>query len=423
MPPDKAKALRKMQRIASAAVAAAFLLLIVTLFLPDAVWVDYLRSFSEAAVVGGLADWFAVTALFRHPLGLPIPHTRILPRGKDRIASSLSNFVVSNFLSREVVERELSQIDLSAKGAEWIETKADVIAARATEYLPRLLHALDDEDISRFLETQFIDRLRHVSIAPVAGKLLELLTSGDKHERIVDDLLTLGRESLSDNSDMLTSMIRKEIPIPDSFSMPRIPISLPMGTVKDKLAGLIAEEAMKRILRTISEVQENPTHEIRTRIRERMTRLAEDLKESPEMLARGEEIKNEFLANPNVSSYAARIWTEIKSAIEEDASRPDGQIRQQIAHGLRRAAGQMKDDEPIREKFNSGLRTAALDIISGNAPQFARMIEETVARWDGEQLANKLELEVGRDLQFVRLNGTLVGGLLGLALHFVTSLV
>lgn len=420
--PDKAKALKKMQRLATAAVAVAFALLIATLFMPDAVWVHYLRAFAEAAVVGGLADWFAVTALFRHPLGLPIPHTRILPQGKDRIATSLSNFVVTNFLSREVVERELHKIDLSAKGAEYIDSKADAIAGRATEFLPRLLLALDDEDISRFLEAQFTDRLRAISVAPIAGKLVELLTSGDKHEQIVNDLLALGEGGLSDNRDVLTSVIRKEIPIPDSITMPGLPISLPLGTVKDKLASMIAEEAVKRILRTIAEVRENPTHEIRSRIRERIARLAVDLKESPEMLARGEEIKNEFLANPNVSSYAARIWMEVKKAIEDDVIRPDSQIRLQIANGLRRAAAQVKSDELIRDKFNHVLRGAALEIISANTPQFARIIEETVARWDGEELANKLELEVGRDLQFVRLNGTLVGGLLGIVLHAVVSI-
>jgi uncharacterized membrane-anchored protein YjiN (DUF445 family) len=422
MLPDKAKALRNMQRLASAAVAAAFALLIATLFLPDVVWVHYLRAFAEAAVVGGLADWFAVTALFRHPLGLPIPHTRILPQGKDRIATSLSNFVVTNFLGREVMERELHKIDLSAKGAEYIETKADAIVARATEFLPRLLAALDDEDISRFLEAQFTDRLRAISVAPIAGKLIELLTAGDKHEQIVNDLLALGEEGLSDNRDVLTSLIRKEIPIPDSISMPGLPISLPLSTGKDKLAGMIAEEAVKRILRTIAEVRDNPTHEIRSRLRERIARLAVDLKESPEMLTRGEEIKNEFLANPNVSSYAARIWMEVKKAIEDDVIRPDSQIRLQVANGLRRAAGQVKSDDLIREKFNHVLRGAALEIISANTQQFARIIEETVGRWDGEELANKLELEVGRDLQFVRLNGALVGGLLGIVLHAVVSI-
>jgi len=422
MPTEKSAELRKMQRIATAAVAVAFVVLISTLFMPDVMWVGYLRAFSEAAVIGGLADWFAVTALFRHPLGLPIPHTRILPRGKNRIARSLSHFVVSNFLSREVVERELTKMDLSARGAEWINTKADELATRATKYLPRFLNALDDEDITRFLETQFIDRLRNIPIAPVAGKLIELLTSGDKHERVVDDLLALSGESMAENRDMLINLIRKEIPVPDSFSLPGIPISLPMGSVKDKLAGLIAEEAMKRILRTISEVRENPDHEIRIRIQERISRLAADLKESPDMLTRGEEIKQEFLANSNVSTYAARVWAEIKTAIEEDAARPDGQIRRQIANGLRRAAAQVSGDEAIREKFNTGIRVTTLHIISDNTPQVTRIIEETVARWDGAELAYKLELEVGRDLQFVRLNGTLVGGILGVMLHFVTSL-
>lgn len=423
MPNEKSSDLRKMQRIATAAVAVAFMVLIGTLFMPDAGWVQYLRAFSEAAVIGGLSDWFAVTALFRHPLGLPIPHTRILPRGKNRIARSLSHFVVSNFLSREVVERELAKMDLSATGAEWIEAKSEDLASWATKYLPSVLLALDDEDITRFLETQFTDRLRNIPIAPVAGKLIELLTSGDKHERIVDDLLALGGESMDENRDMLINLIRKEIPMPDSFAIPGIPIALPIGSMKDKLAGLIAEEGVKRILRTIAEVRGNPSHEIRTRIQERISRLAADLKESPEMQTRGEEIKLEFLANSNVASYASHIWAEIKTVIEEDTASADSQIRKQIANGLRRAAAQIRADEAIREKFNTGIRVTALHIICDNTPQVSRIIEETVARWDGAELAYKLELEVGRDLQFVRLNGTLVGGLLGVVLHFVTSLI
>jgi uncharacterized membrane-anchored protein YjiN (DUF445 family) len=280
---DKAVSLCRMQRLATGCVAGALAIRIGAAFLPDSTWVEYLRAFSEAAVVGGLADWFAVTALFRHPLGLPIPHTRILPRSKKRIGGSLSDFVVTNFLSREVVERELLKIDLSAKGADFLESKADSIAARATEYLPRLLLALNDVEISRFLQTQFTDRLHKVSVAPLAGRLIELLTSGDKHERIVDDLLKVAETGLSENRDVFTELIRKEIPIPDSLGVPGIPIALPLGAVKDKLAAKIAEEAMKRILRTIGEVRGEPDNEIRKRIRERIARFVVDLKESPEI--------------------------------------------------------------------------------------------------------------------------------------------
>ena len=420
---DKARDLRRMQLVATGCVAAAFALRIGVGFLADSTWIGYLCAFSEAAVVGGLADWFAVTALFRYPLGLPIPHTGILPKGKDRIATSLSNFVVANFLNCDVVERELLKIDLSVKGAGFLDSKADAIAARFAEYLPRLLHALDDADISRFLEMQFVGRLREVSVAPVAGRLIELITSGDKHERLVNDLLKLGGDSLLENRDVLTGLIRREIPLPDSLSVPGLPIALPLGAVKERLAILLAEEAMKRIQRTIDEVRVNPEHEIRARIRERITRIAMDLKESPKMLARGEEMKEEFLANPNVAAYASRIWSEIKAALIEDAKHSGGQIREHLASALRRMAAQVKSDGQLREKFNIGLRAAALDIIAGNTPQFARFIEETVARWDGEELSRKLELEVGRDLQFVRLNGTLVGGLIGAGLHFVMSLI
>jgi len=417
----KAASLRKMQTIATGCVGAAFAIRLGTAYMPDVTWVGYLRAFSEAAVVGGLADWFAVTALFRHPLGLPIPHTRILPRGKDRLAKSLSTFVVTNFLNRDVVERELLKVDLSAKAADYLETKSEVIAGKMTEYLPRVLDAMDDEDISRFLQAQFTQRIRKVNVTPIAGKMIDLLTSGDKHVQIVDDLLKIGSDALGENSDILAEMVQKEIPVPDSLNVPGIPIGVPLGKVKEKLSAMIAKESMKRILSTIEDVRQNPQHEIRKRIRGKIATLSEELKQSPEMIARGEEMKNEFLSNPNVSDYASDIWKEIKLAIQEDAQRPNSQIRQHLTNALKRIAHQVKDDEKMRHKFNNGIRSAGLDIIIGNAPQFAKIIEDTVSRWDGEELSNKLELEVGRDLQFVRLNGTLVGGLLGLLLHLLSS--
>lgn len=419
---DKATSLRRMQRIATGFVVGALAIRVGAAFLPDSTWVEYLRAFSEAAVVGGLADWFAVTALFRHPLGLPIPHTRILPRSKKRIGGSLSDFVVSNFLSREVVERELVKIDLSAKAADFLESKADSIAARCTEFLPRLLLALNDEDISRFLQTQFTDRLRKVSVAPLAGRLIELLTSGDKHERIVDDLLKVAETGLSENRDVLTEMNRKEIPIPDSLGIPKMTIAIPLSAVKDKLAAKIAEDAMKRILRAICDVRNKPDHEVRRRIRERIASFVIELKDSPEMLIRGEEIRNEFLANSHVEIYASQVWAEIKAAITDDATSRNSQIQKQLATGLHRMAQQVKTDEAMRDKFNSILSSAALDIIADNAPHFGRIIEETIDRWDGDELSRKLELEVGSDLQFVRINGTLVGGLLGLLLHALVSI-
>lgn len=418
---EKENALRKMRGYATAAVATAFTLLIVTYFLSDATWVRYLRAFAEAAVIGGLADWFAVTALFRHPLGLPIPHTRILPQSKDRIASTAASFVVTNFLNRDVLERELNAIDLSAKGSEMVIAKAEVLAARATESLPRILDALGDEDISRFLETQFAERMQGVSIAPIAGRIIELITSGDKHEKIVNDILGLGEKAVRDNEDVLTQLIRKEIPLHDSLPVLGMAIPLPVETVKDKLASMIAANAMKRIMKTLEEVRQNPEHEIRSRIRERIAKLAIELKESPEMRERGEEIKNDFLANSNVSAYAGQVWNEIKNAIRKDVTQPDSQILKHLETGLRRTAEQIKGDEALRDKLNSFIRSSALEVVTSNHPHIERMIRETVQRWDGKELADKLELELGRDLQFVRLNGTLVGGLLGVVLHFMVS--
>ncbi len=403
--------------LAGGCVFACFGLRFVCEFFAHQPWVGYVKAFAEAAIVGGLADWFAVTALFRHPLGIPIYHTRILPNNKGRIAKSLADFVVGNFLTRDVIGRELAKLDLSERVATYLSSHAGKLAARATEYLPHLLNSLDDEDICRFLHEQFTSRLRAMPVTPVLGKLVEVLTAGDKHIRLTDDLLGVLGRALHANEDVIIAMIRREIPVPDALSLPKLPVAIPLGAVKDRLAELISIELVKRIQRNLEEVSKDPEHLIRQRLREHISKIASDLRSSPEIIARGEEIKDEFLANPNVSDYAKRVWEDIKTSLLRDASDVGGEFRRRMEAAIHRAASQLSNDPPLREKLNTGLQAALVDIATDNAPKFGAIIEETIRCWDGDELARKLELEVGRDLQFVRLNGTLVGGLIGIVIH------
>lgn len=419
----KAADLKRFQRLATACVAVALLFRIACCWIPDSAWVGYLRAFAEAAVVGGLADWFAVTALFRHPLGLAIPHTRIIPRSKERIAKSLGEFIVGNFLSRTVVDREVGRLDLCTRGAEYLRANAEAVASRICSYLPAGIAVLDDDDISRFLEVQVVGRVRRMKLGPVVGRLIELLTADGRHEKVTDDILKLGEAGVRENRDVIVSLIRKEIPVPESFAIPNLPIALPLGGVKDRLAGLIAEEAVKRVLGTLAEMRDNPGHELRTRLRDRIARFASDLKTSPEMLASAEEFKEEFLANPHLGELASKVWLEVVATILDDLANPDGKIKAHLAGALLRAAEQVASDAPLRDKLNSAACRAASEIVSSNAGRFAGIIEDTVARWDGDELSVKIELEVGKDLQFVRLNGTLVGGMLGVVLHGLVSML
>ncbi len=410
-----------MQRVATGCVAAALGLRLGAGFLEDAAWVGYLKAFSEASVVGGLADWFAVTALFRHPLGLKIPHTRILPKSKDRLGASLADFVTGNFLNRESVDRELARIDVAGHIGSFLAEHTESLSERAAEFVPRLFDALDDDGISRFLSGKIGGKLRETDFSPLAGRALETLTSGGKGSRVAGDLLRAAAAALQENQDVIVKFVRQKLPLPDHVEVLGISLPLPLEGVKGKLAQKIGEEIVKHLLRWVVEVEQDENHEIRLRIGGRLERVVRDLKSDPEMKVRVAHWRDELLANENVSDYVSDVWREAKAALLEDLADPQGGVRRQMEHALRGFGVRLRGDDPLRSQLNARLRPFLADAVCASASTCGRVMRETVHLWDAGEMADKLELEVGRDLQFVRLNGTLVGGLLGLLLHAMMS--
>ncbi len=359
----------------------------------------YLRAFAEAGMVGACADWFAVVALFRHPLGLPIPHTAIVPRNKVRIGESLGGFICNNFLAPEVVTARLRALDLAARLARWLAEPANAaaIARRAAALLPPVLDALSDEHVRDFTRGLFSRTAESVEASPLAARVLSVLVAHGHHQALFDRAIAAARDFLYANE----GMIRAKVSTRSWSWLPR--------WVDQR----VADTVMAGLLETLHELAA-PGHpwrgEFQAAVDEFVGRLATD----PAWRARGETIKAEVLANPAVEDYLDSLSREIRRRLVADAAADCGLLRRGLDQALRALGRRLEQDEAMRAVLNRWLLTAAERTVVPNRGEIGAFIAGVVARWDSATLVSKLELQVGKDLQYIRINGTLVGGLVGL---------
>ncbi|MCS6808096.1 MAG: DUF445 domain-containing protein [Bacteroidota bacterium] len=368
-------------------------------------WIGFVRAFAEAAMVGALADWFAVTALFRHPLRLPIPHTAIIRRNKDRIGESLGNFVQNNFLTAEVIATKLESIDIPHRIAAWVAEpqNAEEIAHRITVMIPEFLNALNHDDVQQFLEENIAARVRAIEIAPLAGNVLSAMTSDNKHQVLLDEALKIAEHILDDNKDFIRRTIEEETP----WYIPKF--------VDDRIYDIIISKAEQ----TLRAVNTDKNHELRQKFTRAMQEFVHNLRHSDEYKRKVEGIKEEVLQNPVVRQYFASLWADVKYRIIADAERPDSSIRQQIYDSLQSLAHALLHDESVRNRINTWLRDVLLSIIISRRSEITSIISDTVRKWDADTTSDRIELYIGRDLQFIRINGTLVGGTVGLVIYML----
>lgn len=399
--------------------ALALLLLMGVLFIAARLGVkqvpslEWLQAFAEAAMVGAMADWFAVVALFRHPFGLPIPHTAILQTRQRHIAETLGGFVVENFLSPPVVHNRLERIDLVGWLLAWIGREAVVISDSLCGLVPRLLDSLNQSDVTEFIHNQLQRHVEALPLAPVTGHLLEALTSGGKHEILLDEVLHQADRLLAENATAIEGRIAANIPLPDIWIATE---------VKQMVAKYVAEKLIAEVQTVLSAAGKDREHPIRLKFTARVIQLVADLKESPEYFAKGEEFKRELLSNPALRSYATTVWEDSCRWLLEQTSRPGAGLQAKLAAFLKRMAESLLLDAAAVARWNIWLREKIGGVVETHRPSVGGMIEDTVNTWDGAELARKLELEVGADLQFIRINGTLIGGLCGLVIHAIGRL-
>ena len=372
-------------------------------------WLGYVRATAEAGMVGGVADWFAITALFRRPLNLPIPHTAIIPSRKDRIGRSLGNFVQNNFLSPEVLGAKLRAAALSRRASEWLRDPehARLVVRQAAGALRSATAVVRDDDVHAFLERSVIEPLKQRPIAPVLASGLTLLTANDRHQQLLDRVVHGLARLLAENEELIRDRVREESP----WWVPEF--------VDDKLHDRIVDG----IARTLYSVSEDPSHPLRRQLDELLTNWIEQLRESPEMMARAESLKQQVLDNPTSDRLTESLWHELKQVLDRQVDAAEQGIPGGLERGLSALAEAALEDEALLAKIDEWIIGAVLRIVEQHRHEVGQLIAATVSAWDPDETSRRIELQIGRDLQFIRINGTLVGGLVGLVLYAVTQMV
>ncbi|HEY4892675.1 MAG TPA: DUF445 family protein, partial [Reyranella sp.] len=366
----------------------------------------YLQAGAEASMIGGLADWFAVTALFRHPLGLPIPHTAIIPRNHLRIADTLGEFIETNFLAPEPVEKRLGEVDFAALVADWLvePERAAALADFVLRLLPQTLGAIEQSGLKGFLGKRIMTELERVELAPLAAGLLSAVTEKGRHQRLLDELLGALEKVLTNEETLaaLRERIRKELPA--LFNLYRADAYL-LRKIVASTSGFIQDARADR------------QHPLRLEFDSFVTGFIEQLRSSRTFARRAEGLKRDLLARPEIAAIAEGAWDSLRIFLEQDSRAPDSQIRRQLEAMLVDIGGQLARDPAIRAEINRGMVRVLADFVQSQKSGVGRFIADQVKAWDIDMLIGRIELTVGRDLQYIRFNGALIGGLAGLALH------
>jgi uncharacterized membrane-anchored protein YjiN (DUF445 family) len=398
----KQQDLAKMKRNALVLLGFAVVLFVVA----NVYKVDWLKAFSEAAMVGGIADWFAVVALFRHPLGIPIPHTALIPSNKDKIGENLGNFVSDEFLTREKLEMKIEQFNVAVKASDWLidEKNANTVANLIVEnVIPGLLKTIDDTEVQHFIQNQFSGKLSKINFGEWIALGLESLAKSDKQEELVTNVLKRLIVELQNNKHLIEEKVKNSTPF------------LSFGLADRKIT-----EGVFNGLYDFLEQASYQDSAIRKRINDYVVNFITELKESPEMQKKVNDLVLGFANKKEVQDYISGIWLEIKKAIANDLDqKEESTIKKSIANMIQSFGRGIQADALMMDKINNFIKNDVLSVLINNKKMIGELISSTVKSWDTDEVSKKLELEIGGDLQYIRINGTLVGGLVGLIIYAV----
>ncbi|MCE7795836.1 DUF445 domain-containing protein [Sphingobium sufflavum] len=370
-------------------------------------WIGYVRAFAEAAMVGGLADWFAVTALFRHPLGVPIPHTAIIPRNKDRIGDTLALFLRDNFLTPAVVARRMVRLDMAGAAGRFLAAPPDVdgrLRRGASRLLADVMDALDDERLGIMVKGAIAQRLRAVDFAPMIGQALDAAIREGRHEPVMQAIITWASRTLDANAVLIRQMVHDKAG------------AIVRWTGLDET---LANAILSGLQKMLAEAAADPQHSLRIKAMEGIESLAHRLQHEPEMQGRIGRVRDEIIGNPAMQAWMESLWRQAREALLRSARDPRTALAGRFGDMLRQLGTMLEEDATVRLLLNRFARRVAVGTAASYGDAIVRLVSETVRGWDAQTITNRLEQAVGRDLQYIRINGTLVGGLVGVIIHAV----
>ena len=402
----KKKNLNRMKSIALSVLGLA----VICFFVAHHYKIGWLKAISEAAMVGGIADWFAVVALFKHPLGIPIPHTALIPNNKDSIGQNLGSFVSDEFLIKEKLEIKLDEFDFATKATNWIkeDKNAATISGLVVEnVIPGILKTIDDADVKNFIQRQFESKMQELNFGQWVAVALESLSKSEKQSELITEVLTVLATELEANRLDINEKVKTATPW------------YTLGVADKKIA-----DGVFNGLYEFLEMAKEHDSSIRQKINLYILNFIEDLKHSPEMQQKISTLITEFTQKEEVQNYIGSIWQEIKDNVTTDLDKgSDSKIKLNLTSMIMNFGDTIQNDTVMTTKINTFIKVDLLGVLLRNKKSIGDLIATSVQSWDKKEIADKLELEVGKDLQFIRINGTVVGGFVGLLIYFVEQFI
>ncbi|MFD7652971.1 DUF445 domain-containing protein [Actinosynnema sp. NPDC059797] len=400
-----------MKLVATGFFLAATVVFVVALLFEEGgpAWVGYVRAAAEAGMVGALADWFAVTALFRRPLGLPIPHTAIIPTRKDTFGDALGSFVGQNFLSEAVVRDKLRRVGVARRLGEWLvkPENAERVTSEAANVVRGAVTVLRDEDVQAIVEQAVVRRLVDRPWGPPLGELLGQVLADGAHHKLVDLMCDRAYDWVRDNYEKVMGVVSDRAP---SWS-PKF------------VDAMLGDKVYTELLNFAWAVKTDVNHPMRLAVDQFLIEFADDLRTDPATMQRAEQVKTQVVEHPDVQRLIGSAWGTAKKMLLDAAEDPSSELRRRVREGLLSFGRRLVEDESMRAKVDGWVEGAAAYVVTHYRDEITTLITDTVERWDAEETSRKIELQVGRDLQFIRINGTVVGALAGLVIYTVGQLV
>lgn len=399
---EKRQALHRMKWIATGMLFIAAIIFAIART-QKGYWWGFVEAFAEASMVGAIADWFAVTALFRHPLGIPIWHTAIIPKQKNRIGASLGNFVSRYFLNPELVRSKIQGFNLAEQIGRWLihPLNLRLVLDKIVQGVPSFLEKMNDERIRRFLEQNVISELKKVEVSPKVGLFIKGMTDSEQLEPLLEHILAAAAKWIQGNEEEIKTFIKQYKP----WYVPKI-------VYEKRLFDDLPEMLM--------EIVHDDSHPRRQDIMAALRSAASNLQTNPEWIRNGNELRDKILENEKVRAYIRDTWTTQKHKLAEDLRAPDSKIADALQRGARRLGVALIKDKETQAALNKNAEDLIVNIVAERGQTFADFIAETIEKWDADQMVERVELSIGRDLQFIRINGTIVGGLVGALLYVIS---